>query len=98
MKVASYSNRIGGFVSSNAGIIKDCYTDAKVKYPCNAAGFAFENTGEIEHSISKSRTYGKENIAGFCFRNKGVIKESGWLWKAEASKTPSYSDISFAVE
>ena len=98
MKIASYSNRTGGFVSSNIGIIQDCYTDAKVKHSCNVSGFAFENTGEIEHSIAKSRTYGKENVAGFCFRNKGSIKESGWLLKEGESRTPSYSDAALAVE
>lgn len=98
MKIASYSNRIGGFVSFNNGIIQDCYTDAKVKHPCNAAGFAFENSGKIEHAVAKNQTYGKENIAGFCCRNKGSITESGWLLPKGGIKKSSYLDVALAIE
>ena len=98
MKIASYSNRTGGFVSSNSGVIQNCYTDAKVKHPCNAAGFAFENSGKIEHAVAKNQTYGKENIAGFCCRNKGDITESGWLLPKGGIKKSSYLDSALAVE
>ncbi len=78
MKISSYSNRIGGFVSSNTGVIRNCYSDAKVKHDRNAAGFAFENLGEIVTSLAQRRTAGKENIGCFCVQNRGRIEGSGW--------------------
>ena len=47
MKISSYSNRIGGFVAENTGIIRNCYSDAKVKHDRNVAGFVYENAGTI---------------------------------------------------
>ena len=97
MKTASYLSRVGGFVSVNTGSIRDCYTEAKIKYENNAAGFAFENTGEVARSVSQGQTAGKENIAGFCCRNKGTITNAGWLCSAETSEKNSYVDTRHAV-
>jgi len=98
MKTASYLARIGGFVSVNAGIIEDCYTDAKIKYEKNASGFVFENTGEIASSIAQGKTTGKENIAGFCCRNKGTITNSGWLSSVKTSDKNAYPDAALIIE
>ena len=81
MKASSYANRIGGFAAINTGSIKDCYSDAVVKFDVNAAGLIFENSGMIINSVAQKKTIGKENIGGFCFRNKGMILESGWFRK-----------------
>ena len=97
MKTASYLSRVGGFVSINTGSIRDCYTDAKVKYENNAAGFVFENTGGIARSVSKGQTSGRENIAGFCCRNKGTIANAGWLCSAETSGKTSYLDAALEI-
>ena len=97
MKVSSYADRLGGFVSSNAGRIADCYTDAKIKYKNNAAGFVFENGGEIERCVAQKSVKGKTNIAGFCFRNNGTLKNSGFM-RAENSKKTKAADEKFAVE
>ena len=97
MKTASYLSRVGGFVSVNTGSIRDCYTEAKIKYENNAAGFAFENTGEVARSVSQGQTAGKENIAGFCCRNKGTITNAGWLCSAETSEKNSYVDTALKI-
>lgn len=97
MKVSSYADRLGGFVSSNAGKIVDCYTDAKIKYKNNAAGFAFENSGQMERCVAQKPVKGKTNIAGFCFRNNGNVKNSGFI-RAENSKKTKMADEKFAVE
>lgn len=100
MKASSYANRIGGFAAINTGSIKDCYSDAVVKFDVNAAGFIFENSGMIINSVAQKKTIGKENIGGFCFRNKGMILESGWFRKnaKEHKHHKNYSDINLAVD
>lgn len=97
MKAASYLARVGGFVSVNAGNVKDCYTDAKVKYENNVSGFVFENSGDITSSIAQDQTTGKENVAGFCFKNKGKISNSGWLCFTPKEKDRGYTDADLAI-
>lgn len=98
MKISSYSNRVGGFVSYNSGTIVDCYTDSKIKYKTNAAGFAFENSGSITRSVVQKRTFGKENIAAFCSISKGEIKDSGFVRYSKNKKDDLYIDQSFIVD
>ena len=62
LKISSYSNRIGGFASVNNGVIRDCYTDIKLKFDANAAGFVFENTGKTERTVALGSVKGKTNI------------------------------------
>lgn len=100
MKISSYVNRIGGFAAINTGVIKDCYSDAVVKFGVNAAGFVFENTGKINNSVAQKKTVGKENVGGFCYRNNGSILESGWLRKNGKEKKyhEKYSDLNLAAD
>lgn len=83
MKMSSYSNRIGGFVSMNQGTVRHCFTDATVKHRANVAGFAYENSGSMEFSVVQGKTSGKENVAGFCGKNRGKISACGWLKKVD---------------
>ena len=87
MKISSYSNRIGGFAAVNTGMIKDCYSDAKIKHDRNAAGFVFENTGVIQSSLVQKRTSGKESIGCFYVKNKGSITDSGWILSTKKKKS-----------
>ncbi len=100
MKISSYSNRIGGFVSLNTGTIKDSYSDAKVKYRSNAAGFVFENVGNISCSFAQKFTLGKENLGGFCVRNKGTLESCGWLFREgkKNKNSEAYTDKNLALD
>lgn len=99
MKVSTYSDRIGGFVSVNTGNIRDCYTDSKVKYKENTAGFVYENNGNIAFSVAWKPAAGKKNIGGFCFNNKGRITDSGWtVLSGQKIDGERYSDSELAVE
>ena len=98
MKISSYSNRIGGFVAENTGIIRNCYSDAKVKHDRNVAGFVYENAGTIEYSVAQKRTVGKENVGCFYVKNKGKIENSGWICPAnKKKKEESYIDPEMIV-
>ena len=100
MKISSYSNRIGGFAAVNTGMIKDCYSDAKMKHDRNIAGFVAENAGEISGSLVKKRTYGKENIGCFYLKNKGKISDCGFLRSSGKTKPidKKYVDTEMIVE
>ena len=98
MNISSYSNRIGGFVAINAGMIKDCYSDAKVKHDRNASGFVFENVGKIYTSLAQKQTTGKENIGCFYVQNKGSIEGSGWLCPSKKKKDIEYADAHMTVD
>lgn len=89
MKISSYSNRIGGFAAVNTGIIRNCYSDAKVKHDKNVAGFVFENTGEVYTSLAQKQANGKESIGCFYVKNKGTIAGSGYLLPSKKKKSLS---------
>ena len=98
MKISSYANRIGGFASQNAGVIRDCYTEAKLKFDGNAAGFVFENQGKIERAIAMGTIKGKENIGGFLCKNKSAIKDSAWLLQKGKPIPQNIVDAEFMLE
>ena len=93
MKYSSYSNRIGGFVCTNAGVIRDSYSDAKVKHDKNVAGFAYENTGEILKAVAQKRASGKSSVGCFYVKNKGSVSDCGWFCHSDKKKK---SDENFA--
>lgn len=98
MKMAAYSNRIGGFASVNSGTIQNCYTDSKMKYESNAAGFVFENIGEIRYAVSQKMLKGKENIGGFYLKNKGTVENSAYLILKGKKANKNYVDTHLALE
>lgn len=98
MKISSYSNRIGGFASQNAGVIRDCYTDIKLKYDANAAGFVFENQGKIERAVAMGTIKGKENIGGFLCKNKGTVIDTAWLLEKGKEMPKHIVDADLALE
>ena len=98
LKISSYSNRVGGFASVNAGVIRDCYTDTKLKFDCNAAGFVFENNGKTERTIAFGTIKGKENVGGYLCKNMGTVTDGVWLHPKGKNLPKNVADADFMFE
>ncbi|HAJ78126.1 MAG TPA: hypothetical protein DCO89_03570, partial [Clostridiales bacterium] len=96
------NSSVGGFVNSNTGTIKNCYSNVEVKSSLRSSGFVFNNTGIIESCYSSSKIEANSSAhspftgrsATGEFQNSGTIDDCYYI----GEENNTYENIEHAKQ